>query len=324
MQEAWIWHAVAALLYIAISFGHIYLGTIGVEGAYQAMRTGYVDETWAKEHHEYLVQRDEVRQARGRRGRRGARRRAAHERRNHENAFLLVLAAGLLIGAIAASHAKLPPPPAKSDAEKAAEAEKAAAAKAKDAERARQGAGQGGRQLQEEQGHLHGAVRGTFQAGEEVSSSGPRRRRPLKPVIRFRRRSRAARRLPEHGPSDAAGEGHREPRADQGQHTCAARSTSSRAATRCASAANVTGLRPNGEFGFHIHEAGDCSSGDGMSAKGHFNPVRQAARAAQQRRAPRRRHAEPQVRRQTATPTSTSSSTSSPWRPARRASSAAA
>ena len=37
-------------------------------------------------------------------------------------------------------------------------------------------------------------------------------------------------------------------------------------------AANVSGLRPNSEFGFHIHEAGDCSSGDGMSAKGHFNP----------------------------------------------------
>jgi superoxide dismutase, Cu-Zn family len=37
-------------------------------------------------------------------------------------------------------------------------------------------------------------------------------------------------------------------------------------------AANVAGLRPNGEFGLHIHEAGDCSSGDGMSAKGHFNP----------------------------------------------------
>lgn len=44
------------------------------------------------------------------------------------------IAAGLLIGAIAASHAKLPAPPAKSDAEKTAEAEKAAAAKAKDAE----------------------------------------------------------------------------------------------------------------------------------------------------------------------------------------------
>jgi Cu-Zn family superoxide dismutase len=36
--------------------------------------------------------------------------------------------------------------------------------------------------------------------------------------------------------------------------------------------ANVSGLKPNGEFGFHVHEAGDCSSGDGMSAKGHFNP----------------------------------------------------
>jgi formate dehydrogenase subunit gamma len=53
MQEAWIWHASAALIYIAISLGHIYMGTIGVEGSYQAMRTGSVDETWAKEHHEY-------------------------------------------------------------------------------------------------------------------------------------------------------------------------------------------------------------------------------------------------------------------------------
>jgi Cu-Zn family superoxide dismutase len=36
--------------------------------------------------------------------------------------------------------------------------------------------------------------------------------------------------------------------------------------------ANVSGLKPNSEVGFHIHEAGDCSSGDGMSTKGHFNP----------------------------------------------------
>lgn len=35
---------------------------------------------------------------------------------------------------------------------------------------------------------------------------------------------------------------------------------------------NAQGLKPNQEHGFHIHEAGDCSSGDGMSAKGHFNP----------------------------------------------------
>jgi len=32
--------------------GHIYLGTIGTKGAYQGMRTGYVDEAWAKEHHQ--------------------------------------------------------------------------------------------------------------------------------------------------------------------------------------------------------------------------------------------------------------------------------
>ena len=37
-------------------------------------------------------------------------------------------------------------------------------------------------------------------------------------------------------------------------------------------AGEVTGLRPNQEHGFHIHEAGDCSSGDGMSTKGHYNP----------------------------------------------------
>ena len=37
-------------------------------------------------------------------------------------------------------------------------------------------------------------------------------------------------------------------------------------------AANVSGLKPNQEHGFHIHEKGDCGSGDGMSAGGHFNP----------------------------------------------------
>jgi len=36
--------------------------------------------------------------------------------------------------------------------------------------------------------------------------------------------------------------------------------------------AKVSGLAP-GSHGFHIHEKGDCSSGDGMSAGGHFNPL---------------------------------------------------
>jgi formate dehydrogenase subunit gamma len=53
MQQASIIHMIAALLVIAAAFGHIYLGTVGVDGAYQAMRSGYVDEVWAKAHHEY-------------------------------------------------------------------------------------------------------------------------------------------------------------------------------------------------------------------------------------------------------------------------------
>jgi Cu-Zn family superoxide dismutase len=35
----------------------------------------------------------------------------------------------------------------------------------------------------------------------------------------------------------------------------------------------VRGLKPNAEHGFHVHEKGDCSSGDGMSTGGHFNPL---------------------------------------------------
>lgn len=53
MQQANVVHAIAAVLFMAMSLGHIYLGTIGMEGAYDSMRTGYVDETWAKQHHEY-------------------------------------------------------------------------------------------------------------------------------------------------------------------------------------------------------------------------------------------------------------------------------
>ena len=52
MQVANIIHGGGALLFIAASIGHIYMGTIGTEGAYDAMSTGNVDETWAKEHHE--------------------------------------------------------------------------------------------------------------------------------------------------------------------------------------------------------------------------------------------------------------------------------
>jgi formate dehydrogenase subunit gamma len=51
MQIAHIVHAVASVLMICLFLGHIYLGTIGMKGAYRAMRDGYVDEEWAHEHH---------------------------------------------------------------------------------------------------------------------------------------------------------------------------------------------------------------------------------------------------------------------------------
>ena len=51
MQIANVLHAVAAYLSIALACVHIYLGTIGMSGAYRAMRDGYVDESWAQHHH---------------------------------------------------------------------------------------------------------------------------------------------------------------------------------------------------------------------------------------------------------------------------------
>jgi formate dehydrogenase subunit gamma len=53
MQVAHMVHAVATVLMMAMFIGHIYIGSIGMKGAYQSMRTGYVDEAWAKEHHEW-------------------------------------------------------------------------------------------------------------------------------------------------------------------------------------------------------------------------------------------------------------------------------
>jgi len=51
MAEANLVHAAIGILFMAASLGHIYMGTIGTQGALQGMSEGYVDETWAKEHH---------------------------------------------------------------------------------------------------------------------------------------------------------------------------------------------------------------------------------------------------------------------------------
>ena len=52
LQFANLIHAIAALAFIAFGFGHIYLGTVGMEGALEGMTKGTVDENWAKEHHD--------------------------------------------------------------------------------------------------------------------------------------------------------------------------------------------------------------------------------------------------------------------------------
>jgi formate dehydrogenase subunit gamma len=52
MEISHVLHGIAALTVITVSFGHIYLGTAGVEGTLGSMTTGYVDEAWAESHHD--------------------------------------------------------------------------------------------------------------------------------------------------------------------------------------------------------------------------------------------------------------------------------
>ena len=50
-QLAELWHAAVGLLLVALIIGHVYIGTLGMEGAFDAMGTGKVDANWAREHH---------------------------------------------------------------------------------------------------------------------------------------------------------------------------------------------------------------------------------------------------------------------------------
>jgi formate dehydrogenase subunit gamma len=50
MQVSHVIHATVAVLFITASFGHIYMGTVGAEGAFEGMWKGEVDEVWAKQH----------------------------------------------------------------------------------------------------------------------------------------------------------------------------------------------------------------------------------------------------------------------------------
>ena len=56
MQLAQAWHAILAFVLMAIIIAHIYIGSVGMEGAYDAMGSGEVDEAWAKQHHSIWLQ----------------------------------------------------------------------------------------------------------------------------------------------------------------------------------------------------------------------------------------------------------------------------
>ncbi len=55
MQLNQLWHGIVSLFLLAVIVAHIYLGTIGLQGAFQAMTSGKVDLNWAKEHHDLWV-----------------------------------------------------------------------------------------------------------------------------------------------------------------------------------------------------------------------------------------------------------------------------
>lgn len=57
MQWAQYTHAIVGVLMIAVIIGHIYIGTLGMQGAFEAMGSGTVDLSWAKEHHSAWVEK---------------------------------------------------------------------------------------------------------------------------------------------------------------------------------------------------------------------------------------------------------------------------
>jgi formate dehydrogenase subunit gamma len=61
MQIAQIVHSVVSVLFVAAMLAHIYIGTIGMEGAFEAMGSGTVDVNWAKEHHSLWLEEQNAR-----------------------------------------------------------------------------------------------------------------------------------------------------------------------------------------------------------------------------------------------------------------------
>ena len=62
MQLAQAWHAIVSFVLMAIIIAHIYIGSVGMEGAYDAMGSGMVEEQWAREHHSLWLEEVEARE----------------------------------------------------------------------------------------------------------------------------------------------------------------------------------------------------------------------------------------------------------------------
>jgi formate dehydrogenase subunit gamma len=56
MQSTVFLHSILAIALVGVIFAHIYIGTLGMQGAFSAMGTGQVDENWAKQHHSLWVE----------------------------------------------------------------------------------------------------------------------------------------------------------------------------------------------------------------------------------------------------------------------------
>jgi formate dehydrogenase subunit gamma len=61
MQLAQMIHGTVAVLFVAVMIAHVYIGTIGMEGAFEAMGSGTVDLNWAKEHHSLWLEEERAR-----------------------------------------------------------------------------------------------------------------------------------------------------------------------------------------------------------------------------------------------------------------------
>jgi formate dehydrogenase subunit gamma len=63
-QLATLWHSIMGVFLVCVIIGHIYIGSLGMEGAFDAMGSGEVDLNWAREHHSLWVEEVQAREGR--------------------------------------------------------------------------------------------------------------------------------------------------------------------------------------------------------------------------------------------------------------------